>query len=127
MPTIVPGRREEDDATLDEVLRTMIEHQHSRLPVYRGTPEKIVGILFYKDLLPLWVRRRAAIAKGRRVPRDDELVGVPLSLLTGYANRRPRLSPEVRFRGSLVRAGYREIMPDTEGFRAGVLLLAAED
>jgi CBS domain containing-hemolysin-like protein len=56
------------DATLDEVLHTMIEHQHSRLPVYRGTPEKIVGILFYKDLLPLWVNRRAAIARGGRVP-----------------------------------------------------------
>jgi cold shock CspA family protein len=56
------------DASLDEVLHTMIEHQHSRLPVYRGTPEKIVGILYYKDLLPLWVKRRAAIAMGRRVP-----------------------------------------------------------
>src|ERR1022692_4648586 len=28
-------------ATLDEVLRTMIEHGHSRLPVYEGAPEKI--------------------------------------------------------------------------------------
>ena len=52
------------DATLDEVLHTMIEHQHSRLPVYRGQPEQIVGILFYKDLLPVWYRRRAAIDSG---------------------------------------------------------------
>jgi CBS domain containing-hemolysin-like protein len=57
-----------DDATLDQVLHTMIEHQHSRLPVYHGHPEQIVGILFYKDLLPLWASRRAAIAAGRRVP-----------------------------------------------------------
>jgi putative hemolysin len=56
------------DATLEQVLDTMIEHQHSRLPVYRGTPEQIVGILFYKDLLPVWARRRAALAAGRRVP-----------------------------------------------------------
>src|SRR6266446_6192157 len=57
-----------ENATLDQVLRTMIEHHHSRLPVYRGQPEQIVGILFYKDLLPLWASRRAAIAAGRRVP-----------------------------------------------------------
>src|SRR5262249_38121627 len=56
------------DATLEQVLNTMIEHQHSRLPVYRGTPEQIVGILFYKDLLPVWASRRAASAAGRRVP-----------------------------------------------------------
>jgi len=36
------------------VLRAMIEHRHSRLPVYEGAPEKIVGILHYKDLLPVW-------------------------------------------------------------------------
>ena len=56
------------EATLDQVLRTMIEHQHSRLPVYRGRPEQIVGILYYKDLLPVWAARRAATAEGRRVP-----------------------------------------------------------
>lgn len=49
------------DATLDEVLRTMIEAQHSRLPVYEGTPERIIGILHYKDLLPVWQERRRAI------------------------------------------------------------------
>jgi putative hemolysin len=57
-----------ENATLDQVLHTMIEHQHSRLPVYREQPEQIVGILFYKDLLPVWANRRAAIAGGRRVP-----------------------------------------------------------
>jgi len=53
------------DATLDQVLRTMIEAQHSRLPVYEGTPEKIVGILHYKDLLPVWEERRSAIRSGK--------------------------------------------------------------
>ena len=52
-------------ATLDEVLRTMIEHGHSRLPVYEGAAEKIAGILHYKDLLPLWEERRLAIRSGR--------------------------------------------------------------
>jgi CBS domain containing-hemolysin-like protein len=52
-------------ATLDEVLRTMIERRHSRLPVYEGAPEKIAGILHYKDLLPVWEERRRAIRTGR--------------------------------------------------------------
>jgi CBS domain containing-hemolysin-like protein len=53
------------DATLDEVLHTMIQQQHSRLPVYEGTPEKIVGLLHYKDLLPVWEERRRAIRSSR--------------------------------------------------------------
>ena len=53
------------EATLDQVLGTMIEKRHSRLPVYEGAPEKIVGILHYKDLLPVWEERRQAIRAGR--------------------------------------------------------------
>ncbi len=56
------------DASLEQVLRTMVEHQHSRLPVYREKPEQIVGVLIYKDLLAVWSSRRAAITAGRRVP-----------------------------------------------------------
>ncbi|MCX6630613.1 MAG: hemolysin family protein [Candidatus Solibacter sp.] len=64
------------DATLDEVLHTMIEQQHSRLPVYAGTPEKIVGLLHYKDLLPVWEERRRAIRSSRpsRAFRIDRLL-----------------------------------------------------
>jgi CBS domain containing-hemolysin-like protein len=62
------------NATLDDVLQTMVREQHSRLPVYNGAPEKIVGYLHYKDLLPVWVDRRNAIRSGKpsrsfRVPR----------------------------------------------------------
>jgi CBS domain containing-hemolysin-like protein len=53
------------DATLDQVLRAMIEQQHSRLPVYEGTPEKVIGLLHYKDLLPVWQERRRAILSSR--------------------------------------------------------------
>jgi magnesium and cobalt exporter, CNNM family len=53
------------EATLDEVLHAIIESQHSRLPVYDGSPEKIVGIVHYKDLLPVWQERRRAIRSGR--------------------------------------------------------------
>jgi len=48
------------DASLDELLRLTLQHKYSRLPVYEGTPEHIVGILHYKDLMRAWQERRAA-------------------------------------------------------------------
>jgi len=49
-----------------DVLRTMIAEKHSRpARFYRGSPEKIVGILHYKDLLPVWEERRRAIRSGQ--------------------------------------------------------------
>ena len=52
-------------AGLDEVLATMIREKHSRLPVYEGSPQKVIGILHYKDLLPVWEERRQSIRSGR--------------------------------------------------------------
>jgi CBS domain containing-hemolysin-like protein len=54
------------DATLDELLRITVEHQYSRVPVYQGKPENIVGILHYKDLITAWQDRK--IAADRRLP-----------------------------------------------------------
>ncbi|HML18897.1 MAG TPA: hemolysin family protein [Bryobacteraceae bacterium] len=48
------------EATLDELLRITVEHQYSRLPVYQGKPENIVGILHYKDLITAWQDRKMA-------------------------------------------------------------------
>src|SRR5712692_299820 len=39
-------------ATLDEVIRSIVEHQHSRIPVYEESPEHIIGIFYVKDLWP---------------------------------------------------------------------------
>lgn len=54
------------DATLDELLRITVEHQYSRVPVYQGKPENIVGILHYKDLITAWQDRKTA--SDRRQP-----------------------------------------------------------
>ncbi len=62
------------DAKLEQVLQIMIEHQHSRIPVYRGQPEQIVGILYYKDLLPVWAGRRAREFRLERVMRKHMVV-----------------------------------------------------
>ena len=41
------------DATIDDVVKMAIGSGHSRIPVYRGTSDNIVGILYVKDLLTL--------------------------------------------------------------------------
>jgi putative hemolysin len=68
------------DATLDQVLRMMREHQYSRLPVYDGGPEHIVGYVHYKDLMRIWEERRLAIErKGTSRPfRLQRVVRKPL-------------------------------------------------
>jgi len=39
-------------ATIDEAIGTIVEHGHSRIPVYEESVDEIVGILYAKDLLP---------------------------------------------------------------------------
>jgi CBS domain containing-hemolysin-like protein len=56
------------NASLDRVLRVLVESQYSRLPVYEEKPEKIVGIINYKDLLPVWDARRRSTERRRAVP-----------------------------------------------------------
>ena len=56
------------DASLDDVLKTMVESQHSRLPVWDEKPEQIIGAVFFKDMLRLWHERRITIRAGRPAP-----------------------------------------------------------
>ena len=48
------------DAALDQVLRVMIEHKYSRVPVYEGSQDKLIGMVHYKDLMRLWQERKSA-------------------------------------------------------------------
>jgi putative hemolysin len=48
------------DASLDELLRITNEHKYSRLPVYQGKPEHVIGVLHYKDLIRAWQDRKTA-------------------------------------------------------------------
>jgi putative hemolysin len=41
-------------ASLDEAIGTIVEHGHSRIPVYEDSVDEIVGILYAKDLLPFF-------------------------------------------------------------------------
>jgi putative hemolysin len=56
------------DASLDQVLRRMREHEYSRLPVYDASPEHIIGYVHYKDMMRIWEERRMANSKRRPLP-----------------------------------------------------------
>ena len=40
-------------ASFDEAIETIVEHGHSRIPVYEESVDEILGILYAKDLLPI--------------------------------------------------------------------------
>jgi len=40
-------------ASYDELLRTFKDTEHTRLPVFDGSPDAVVGIVFAKDLVPI--------------------------------------------------------------------------
>lgn len=56
----------EKNAALEEVLDTIIREGHSRIPVYDGDVDNIIGILYAKDLLKSW----------GRAPGEVDLVGM---------------------------------------------------
>lgn len=56
------------EASLDHVLRTFIDSLYTRIPVYEGRLEQIVGVLHYKDLLPIWNRARLAARTNAPAP-----------------------------------------------------------
>jgi putative hemolysin len=60
------------DAPLDQVLTVMSENKFSRIPVYDGRAEQIIGIVHYKDLMRVWDERRFA-HDSRRATRPFRL------------------------------------------------------
>jgi CBS domain containing-hemolysin-like protein len=55
------------DASLDEVLEVIRLRKHSRIPVFDGSPEQIIGFIHLKDLLRVWEERRLANERRRPV------------------------------------------------------------
>ncbi|HET8547075.1 MAG TPA: hemolysin family protein [Bryobacteraceae bacterium] len=80
------------DANLSQILRSFNDHQYSRMPVYDGEPEKIVGIVHFKDLMRMWEERRTTIDRGRPA-RPFQLQRIL---------RKPLVIPETKSVGELV-------------------------
>ena len=55
------------DTSLDHLLRIANEHQFTRMPVYEGRPENLIGYIHVKDLLREWEDRRIATERRRAV------------------------------------------------------------
>lgn len=75
-------------ATTEDLRRIVLEHAHSRLPVYTGSLDEISGYVLYKDLLPLaWEGRLIVLADLIRPPY---YVGraLPAAELLGEMRRR---------------------------------------
>src|SRR5207248_386152 len=59
----------DEDAVLDEALRTIVERGFSRVPIYRETIDNVTGIIYAKDLLRcLTENRRPALTEVARPP-----------------------------------------------------------
>ena len=52
------------DLPLPELLRLVIEDQHSRIPVYQDSPEQIIGVFYTKDLFKVWQEQQAGRSAG---------------------------------------------------------------
>ena len=52
-------------ASTEDVIESVRQSEHSRVPVYDGTPDNIVGVLFAKDLVPMAM----GLAEGDAAPR----------------------------------------------------------
>lgn len=47
----------DEDSTLEEAIKYVSEHSHSRIPVYRETIDNIVGILSVRQILDFWDKK----------------------------------------------------------------------
>ncbi len=108
------------EASLDEILRLLVEHQYSRLPVYESKPEHIVGTIHYKDLMRVWLQRK--MAADRRIP-------LPLFQLRRYL-RQPVVVPETKPLNQLVdefRAAHAHMALVVDEFGTFTGLVTLED
>ncbi|TMC47485.1 MAG: HlyC/CorC family transporter [Chloroflexi bacterium] len=97
----------ESDRTLEDVIRLIIEHGHSRIPVYEENMDNIVGVVYAKDVL----RHR-----GREGERVTALM------------REPYFTPEAKKVGELLhdmqeRTVHLAIVVDEYGGTAGIVTI----
>lgn len=60
----------EADAGLEEVLDVAARSGFSRLPVYQGSIDNVIGVLLVKDLLPWLVRKERSDVRARKLVRE---------------------------------------------------------
>lgn len=68
----------EVETPLSDAIQKLVDAGHSRVPVYRGTIDVIVGIIVARDLLEKIPSR---LAQGQSAPRLDEIMRPPVFVL----------------------------------------------
>ena len=76
-------RAVDESATIDDVRRTFIETGHSRLPVYRGTIDRVVGIVLAHDLFHAPQSLEAILRPARLVPESKPARDLLFDFLRG--------------------------------------------
>ncbi len=62
------------EATLEQALDLLLTEGHSRIPIYEGTVDRIVGLLYAKDLLVVWRDNQSKERKVREIIRPAYFV-----------------------------------------------------
>lgn len=81
------------DATPEELMETITESGHSRLPVYHKTVDDVIGVLYAKDLLGQIVGNGRNVNDGT-VANDGKVVNDDKVVNAGKAMRKPYFVPE---------------------------------
>ncbi len=80
-------------ASVDELRRIVLEHAHSRLPIYTNSLDDITGYVLYKDMLPLaWEGRLIVLEDLIRPPYFVPKAMLAAELLEEMRRRRQQLA-----------------------------------
>ena len=77
-------------ASWEDLVATFAEHGHSRLPVYRGTLDEVIGMVHIKDVFPFLARREAPPADWTTLMRQPLYVPQARSAIDVLADMRAR-------------------------------------
>ena len=93
-----------ESTSIDTAVATVIEHQFSRIPLWRSDPHTITGIVLAKDLLMLKWKRRAArnLQPLRRMPLFTLSSRSAADLLTELKHRRFHMAVVVNESGKAI-------------------------
>lgn len=82
-----------DDIAFDELVKVMIEAEHSRLPVYRETLDDVIGMVHIKDVMPYLAGRQGfALSKVLRRVLVVPPSKIVLDLLREMRNTRTHMA-----------------------------------
>jgi putative hemolysin len=88
------------DATLPEVLQLFARTQRSRLPVYEGTVDHIVGLVHMKDLFTVMLEKDRRLEQAKPAPSFDLRRIVREAVIVPESKPASELLAELRTRGN---------------------------